>query len=108
MKTLKDIKTIPITQEAITITAGEIWELFIHRSNLKQAAIEWIKSLLILCAECGKLLTHDYEGELSCPMVTELSDGNEVQHTEYEGRWDDLGTYNFIMEFFNITEEDLK
>ena len=68
----------------------------------KSEAIEMVKKLrkeVLCCTECGKVAEYDCDGDLCCP------DGH---FAKLLGSWEDLGLYNFLMERFEIREEDLK
>jgi len=78
--------------------------------NLREEAIKHAKERDVFCSYCGKMMIPDYEGELSCPDFWDdwkMKDG-ESKHSGLVSSWGDLDTVKFILEFFNLSEEDIK
>jgi hypothetical protein len=90
----------------------------INQRELKQEAIKWAKEQNIFCS-CGAKCIPHYEGEAICPIEEELIykskdfPNQEEWHKVREQHqtscsYSELAVFDFIVEFFNLNEEECK
>lgn len=107
LKTLKDTENYPIKfpRQDVQLFYEETRKLFCR--ELRVEAIKWAKSLKVHC-KCGKRLVPFCEGDTICPDNASFLDLEQPPYKHDGGTETDLAVYEWIINFFNLTEEDFK